>query len=176
MASFGDKAQMSTQVKGISRPMTVLVVSPDDQGREDLAGLLRSTAGSELQVDVASGVADSLRLFHKNHPDLMLISTAQLSGIGAEIASYVRSSEGNRHTGLIFVDGPADDDAAQSVACLEMGADDFVRRGTTAAELMARIRQSQITPAVLDRRTDRPGKYAAVQSQICRSAARLPQG
>ena len=140
MASFGDKAQMSTQVKGISRPMTVLVVSPDEQGREALAGLLRSTAGSELQVDVASGVADSLRLFHKNHPDLMLISTAQLSGIGAEITSYVRSSEGNRHTGLIFVDGPADDDAAQSVACLEMGADDFVRRGTTAAELMARIR------------------------------------
>jgi len=131
---------MSPWVKIISRPQTVLVVDPDQQGCEDLASLLRNTGGPELHIAKAAGVADALRQFHKNHPDLILISTTQLHSLSAEIANYVRASEGNRHTGLIFVGDSLQSDQDQSVSCLEMGADDFLRKDTTAAEIIARVR------------------------------------
>src|SRR6185369_12540743 len=76
--------------------------------------------------------------------DLILLSTDALATFGRDIAAAVREEEGLRHTGLIFIDhgsraGDSDDDSL-SVTCLEMGADDFLRRGASASELMARVR------------------------------------
>ena len=131
---------MSSLVKITTRPQAVLVVNPDLQGREKLISLLRNANGPALHITEAAGVADALSQFHKHHQDLILISATQLPSIGAEIAKYVRASEGNRHTGLIFVDDSLQGDQEQILSCLEMGADDFLRKDTTAAEIIARVR------------------------------------
>ncbi len=58
--------------------------------------------------------------------------------------------EGVRHTGIIFVDRQGGDDGAHTVSCLEMGADDFVRPGSTDEELMARMRSVLRLKAMTD--------------------------
>jgi diguanylate cyclase (GGDEF)-like protein len=121
--------------------MKVLIVNPDDGDRAALVRLVQDGAApGELALSEASSAADALRLFRKDHPDLILLSTHDLSRVGREIAATVRAGESLRHTGIIFIDGRPKDDSSLSVECLEMGADDFLRHGCTAAELMARLR------------------------------------
>ncbi len=125
----------------LSRKMTVLVVDPDRGHRLSMLDTLtQEAADGELEFLTAESVEQALALFHERHPDLLLISTAQLEQLGLELAMRVRAAEGSRHTGIVFVDHRSKDDGTLSVECLEMGADDFLRQGATAAEVMARLR------------------------------------
>lgn len=121
--------------------MRVLVVGPDASERQETVGRLRTAASAgEIAVHEAESVDCAMEIFQRQHPDLLLISTTGLDGCGRVIARKVRQCEGVRHTGIIFVDRRGGDEGAQTVSCLEMGADDFVRPGTSDAEFMARMR------------------------------------
>ncbi len=127
--------------RGISRKMTLLVVDPDQGHRRGmLETLAKEAVDGELEFLTADSVEQAMALFRERHPDLLLISTAQLDQLGLELAMRVRAAEGTRHTGIVFVDHRPKDDGTLSVECLEMGADDFLRQGATAAEVMARLR------------------------------------
>jgi diguanylate cyclase (GGDEF)-like protein len=131
--------------------MKVLVIEPDQQDRERLLRVLAEpTAPSEAATALAgaqawsilsaSAVDEAMRLFHSHHPDLILLSTNEVETIGREVCCKVRETEGNRHTGIIFIDSRSADDSTLSVQCLEMGADDFLRKGCSPMELIARVR------------------------------------
>lgn len=123
------------------RQMRVLIVDPDDQDRQSVARVLAESAlPGEFEVVTVSGTSGAMAEFRSAHPDLILISTSDFSGVGREIARAVRESEGLRHTGIIFINHQSRDDSTLSVECLEMGADDFLRHGCTSQELMARVR------------------------------------
>ncbi len=127
--------------RSISRKMTLLVVDPDQGHRRGmLETLANEAAEGELEFLTADSVEQAMAIFRERHPDLLLISTAELDQLGLELAMRVRAAEGTRHTGIVFVDHRPKDDGTLSVECLEMGADDFLRQGATAAEVMARLR------------------------------------
>jgi len=85
---------------------------------------------------------DSKDLFKDYHPDLYLIDVRQEYSF--ELCSYVRESEGNRHTGIIFShsrDQIMDTAGSEKlVECLEIGADDFIRIQSSSKELVARTK------------------------------------
>lgn len=105
-----------------------------------LETLAREAESGELEFFTADTVEQAMAIFRERHPDLLLISTRELDQVGLELAMRVRAAEGTRHTGIVFVDHRPKDDGTLSVECLEMGADDFLRQGATAAEVMARLR------------------------------------
>ncbi len=124
-----------------SRTMLLLVVDPDPTHRLHLlATLAQEAQPGELKLIEADDVDSAMAAVATRHPDLLLISTSQLSDLGLELTMRVRAGEGRRHTGIVFVDHRPKDDGELSVECLEMGADDFLRQGATAAEVMARLR------------------------------------
>lgn len=132
---------MKSQRLAISRWMRVLVVGPDATERRETMGRLHDAIlTGEIEVWDASSVETAMHVFKTYHPDLVLISTRGIDSFGRVVARRIRQNEGVRHTGIIFVDRQGGDDGAHTVSCLEMGADDFVRPGSSDEELMARMR------------------------------------
>ncbi len=123
------------------RQMKVLVVEPHDQDRAHLVQILRQHAtAAEFDILETRTSEDTLATFQASHPDLILISCHDVQSAGRHICRTVRETENSRHTGIVFIDSRSADDSTLSVQCLEMGADDFLRRGCSPQEVMARVR------------------------------------
>ena len=128
-------------VRSTLRAMKVLVVGPTNNERLRIMDILVGLATpGELELEEAHTKEAALAKFRRDHSDLILVSTDAMESLGREIASAVREEEGIRHTGLIFIDHGSTNDDSLSVMCLELGADDFLRHGASASELMARVR------------------------------------
>lgn len=140
-AGNGAKDLVETPRRNMHRQMKVLVLEPDTLERARLLQVLakHAAAGEYLLLQAAS-VSESLALFKTEHPDLILVCAHDIDAIGRELCKAIRAQEGNRHTGIVFIDSRSVDDSTLSVECLEMGADDFLRRDCSPAELMARIK------------------------------------
>lgn len=131
--------------------MRVLVVGPDPRERLETMGRLHdATVTGEIEVRDAGSVENAMQIFQTHHPDLLLISTRGIESFGRIVARRIRQNEGVRHTGIIFVGRQGGDEGEQTVSCLEMGADDFVRPGTSDQELMARMRSVLRLKAMTD--------------------------
>lgn len=123
------------------RQMKVLVLDPDDRERARWLDVLSQHATpGEFQLFAAASALEALVSFTSDHPDLILIGVSDIENVGREVCRRVRETEGQRHTGIIFLDSRSADDSTLSVECLEMGADDFLRNGCTPAELLARVK------------------------------------
>lgn len=124
----------------VHRHVTILVMSPHVDERQRLQALLQTNADPAATLLISGTVDDAMRLFKKHHPDLVIISADDLKTVGADLCDQVRTTEVNRHTGIIFIDRRCVDDGTLSVECLEMGGDDFLRHTCSAEELRARVR------------------------------------
>jgi len=122
------------------RAMHVLVVDPDTAGRGAAITTIKQTRHpGGMRISVASGVAEAMLAFKREHPDLVFMQGSDFFHAGMEIIRAIRATEETRHTGIIFASTKDTDDAARSVICLEAGADDYLRSGYTSAEVVARI-------------------------------------
>jgi diguanylate cyclase (GGDEF)-like protein len=124
----------------VHRQVTILVMSPHAEERQRLEALLQGHAEMPSILLAASTVEDAMNLFRQHHPDLVIISADDLKTVGADLCDQIRTTEVNRHTGIIFIDRRAVDDGTLSVECLEMGGDDFLRHTCGTEELRARVR------------------------------------
>jgi two-component system response regulator MtrA len=110
-----------------------ILVVDDDAALAEMLGIVLEAHGFE-----ASFVADgnrALRAFRDVRPDLILLDL-MLPGLdGIEVCRQIRESSG---TPIIML--TAKSDTGDVVAGLEAGADDYVIKPFTPAELVARIR------------------------------------
>ncbi len=123
------------------RPNRILVVSVEPSERQRLISVIEGASHkNEFEIIEARSAGESIVLFRNSHPDLIILSAVDIRKLGIDVCRQVRREEGQRHTGVIFVAAQTLDDEQLGVECLELGADDFVKPGFTAAEFVARIR------------------------------------
>lgn len=110
-----------------------ILVVDDDAALAEMLGIVLSAHGFE-----ASFVADgsrALRAYRDVHPDLILLDV-MLPGLdGIEVCRRIREASG---TPIVML--TAKSDTGDVVAGLEAGADDYIVKPFTPAELVARIR------------------------------------
>jgi two-component system, OmpR family, response regulator RegX3 len=124
-----------------SRPL-VLVVDDEESYRQALAsGLSREGFAVELAADGH----EALRLFHRVHPDLVLLDVMLPDQSGVELCQRMRALA---PVPIIMV--TARDSEVDVVLGLELGASDYVAKPFRLRELVARMR------AVLRRGTTTP--------------------
>ena len=144
------------------RPL-VLVVDDEESYRQALAsGLSREGFAVELAADGH----EALRLFHRVHPDLVLLDLMLPDQSGVELCQRMRALA---PVPIIMV--TARDSEVDVVLGLELGASDYVAKPFRLRELVARMR------AVLRRGLDQPGaprRSAAVRAGPSRH--RAPRG
>jgi two-component system KDP operon response regulator KdpE len=124
----------------------VLVVDDDPAIRESLSNELR--AGGYTTVIAADG-REGLRLFETRVPDVVLTDLAMPRSDGFALISSIRATS---RTPVIVLSVRGND--PDKIRALDLGADDFVTKPFSVAELMARIRAqlrrtSAATPAAL---------------------------
>lgn len=114
-----------------SRPL-VLVVDDEESYRQALvSGLSREG----FTVEVASDGHEALRLFHRVHPDLVLLDVMLPDQSGVELCQRMRALA---PVPIIMV--TARDSEVDIVLGLELGASDYVPKPFRLRELVARMR------------------------------------
>ncbi|MDR1264150.1 MAG: response regulator transcription factor [Propionibacteriaceae bacterium] len=112
----------------------LLLVEDSDDLRETLAFLLRREGH---QVRTATDGAEALRAVAESEPDLILLDLMLPQVLGTEVCRQVRS-----HSDVPIIVLTAKNSEADIVIGLELGADDYVTKPFSTAELLARIRSA----------------------------------
>jgi len=113
-------------------PRSLLVVEDDDQLRQVIVDALSTICPLVRQ---ASTLSDGMQLCAEDEPDLVLLDLGLPDGDGSELLVRLRTITA---VPLIVLSGR--DDEEQKVALLDAGADDFIMKPCSAAELVARVK------------------------------------
>ena len=119
----------------------ILLIEDEESISEPLASALERDG---FDVVVAATAAQGRERFHAEAPDLVLLDVMLSDGDGKDVLREIRSAS---RTPVIMVTARGEE--LERVLWLELGADDYVTKPFSAAELAARVR------AVL-RRVDAP--------------------
>ena len=125
-----------------SEPLTILVVD-DEPAWVGALGAVLGRAGHRIVA--AYDGDEALRRFRSEHVDAVLLDLAMPGLDGAEVCRQIRSES---DVPILIVSGERDRSVPAEL--LDLGADDYVRKGIPSPELLARIR------AVVRRRSARP--------------------
>lgn len=110
----------------------ILVVDDDPAIRESLERELRASGYTTAS---ASDGADGVRVFETHAPDLVLTDLSMPRSDGFELISAIRATA---RTPILVLSVRGND--ADKIRALDLGADDFVTKPFSVAELLARIR------------------------------------
>lgn len=114
---------------------TILVVDDERAVRSLFATVLRRS-GFEA-IEVASG-AEALATIGQRRVSAMLLDSRMPEMDGVEVLAKLRADERTRTLPVIFVTGEGEVD--RRVRALEAGADDYLAKPVSTAELIARVR------------------------------------
>lgn len=153
-------AAPSSTRQGRDRRLIVLVVDDEESYRQALSSGL---AQEGFAVELAADGHEALRLFHRVHPDLVLLDVMLPDQSGVELCQRMRAAA---PVPIIMV--TARDSEVDIVVGLEVGAADYVAKPFRLRELVARMR------AVLRRGapTPAPQDEVLIQGPVRLDAAR----
>jgi two-component system KDP operon response regulator KdpE len=112
--------------------LRVLVVEDD----REIRALMQSTLTVEgFEVQTAASVSEARAMLHHALPDIMVLDLGLSDGDGATLVQEVR-----KHHALPILVVSARHQEAQKIQLLDAGADDYLTKPFSVAELLARIR------------------------------------
>lgn len=129
--------------------MSQILIADDNQ---DIVDILKRFAEKEdLKADVAFDGQQALELFEKNDYDLILLDIMMPKKDGYEVCRTIRKTS---MVPIIMITAKGED--YEKIMGLDLGADDYIVKPFSVAEVMARIR------AVLRRIEKKPDQNAAL--------------
>ena len=114
---------------------TILVVDDDPAIREMVKLAL---TGGGYQVQEAGNALDARQAVSNKAPDLILLDWMMPGQSGFDFASALRRDPAHKHIPVIML--TARDQEEDKVSSLEAGADDYIAKPFSVAELLARIK------------------------------------
>jgi len=131
--------------------LTVLLVEDERSIAEPFAGALEREG---FEVVIAPTAREAIELFHRHSPSLVLLDVGLPDGDGREVCRALR-----RESAVPIIMLTARGTETDRIVGLELGADDYVVKPFSSAEVVARIR------AVL-RRAGRPGAEPGLPASV----------
>jgi len=121
--------------KGMSQAKRILVVDDEESTRLLLERILESIPA--LEVTLADGSEEALRLAAGRTYDLILLDLLMPGIGGIEVLSRIRSSTPNKATPVIIVSVMSDQDTR--IVCQSLGARDYVVKPIDRTALLAAV-------------------------------------
>ncbi|NLJ65385.1 MAG: response regulator transcription factor [Christensenellaceae bacterium] len=113
--------------------MSRILIADDNKDIVDI--LKRFAAKENLQVDVAYNGEEALDLFNKNEYDLILLDIMMPKKDGYQVCKSIRRES---MVPIIMITAKGED--YEKIMGLDLGADDYIVKPFSVAEVMARIR------------------------------------
>ncbi|WP_321396717.1 EAL domain-containing protein [Emcibacter sp.] len=115
--------------------MNILLVDDDIVDREHVKRTLKRT-DAQCEVAEATTVEDGLKLFHKQHFDVVLLDYKMPQRDGIEMLLELRTVPKEVSTAIVMMSNSEDEEIAQE--CLKAGAQDFLVKGEINATRLRR--------------------------------------
>lgn len=112
--------------------MPTVLIADDDPALLDVVSMLLEASG--YSVEATRSGAETLDRWPRTHPDLVIVDL-HMRGGGTELVKTIA-----KDTSVPVIVLSADDQVEVMVAALDAGAEDYVTKPFSAAELLARIR------------------------------------
>jgi two-component system, OmpR family, response regulator RegX3 len=116
----------------MSNRRAILLIEDESSISQPLASALRQEG---FDVKTADSAASGLESFRSQAPDLVLLDVMLPDGDGKDVLREIR---GSSHTPVVMLTARGEE--VDRVVGLELGADDYVTKPFSAAELVARMR------------------------------------
>jgi two-component system KDP operon response regulator KdpE len=116
----------------VTIPATILLVDDDPAIRDSLERELRAAGYAVVR---ASDGLEGIHAFDTHPPNLVLSDLSMPRADGFELITAIRAKA---HTPIVVLSVRGDD--ADKIRALDLGADDFVTKPFSVAELLARVR------------------------------------
>jgi len=149
--------------------MRVLVADDDRVGATLLA---HSLAHLNLDVEVAHDGEDAWRVIEQGRVTMAIVDWVMPGADGLELCRRIRRTEARAHMHVILV--TARGDAADVVAGLDAGADDYLVKPFNPEELRARVRVGVRMLTLQDRVAERLRELQAALSKVKQLSGLLP--
>ena len=112
--------------------MSTVLIADDDPALLDAVSMLLEASGYE--VHAARSAVETLDRWPRTHPDLLILDL-HMPGGGVELVKTISND-----TSIPVIVLSADDQESVKVAALDAGAEDYITKPFSAAELLARVR------------------------------------
>ncbi|MCC7440676.1 MAG: response regulator transcription factor [Bdellovibrionales bacterium] len=132
-------------------PQTALIIEDEKDMRE----LLRSTLAGQFHVLTAGTGEEAVRIARRERPAVILMDLVMPEKDGYSACQLLRSAGETADIPLIVVSGMNDE--VNRIRAFQDGADDFIAKPFTRAELLARV----------DAKVNRVARLKALQKTLC---------
>jgi DNA-binding response OmpR family regulator len=154
------------RAKAMSADPVILLVEDEQSIAEPFAGALRREGFSPV---LAPTVAEALRCFEEREPDAVVLDVGLPDGDGRELCVQLR-----RRSGVPIIMLTARGTETDKIVGLELGADDYVVKPFSSAEVIARLRAILRRAATTRTPTQPPTlRFGALQLEPAARIARL---
>ena len=120
----------------MNKPKSTILVVEDEPAQREV--LIYNLAADGFDVLSASSGDEALMMFEESSPDLILLDWMLPGVSGIEICRRLKSRSAMRHVPIIMMSARSDE--SDRVRGLDTGADDYVVKPFSIAELIARVR------------------------------------
>lgn len=144
-----------SSVSHMSRP---LLLVEDEPSLSEAMGY--SLVREGYRVEVATDGSQAIASFRANSPQLVLLDLMLPQMSGMDVCKLIRSES---TVPILIV--TAKDAEADKIACLEMGADDYITKPFSMMELISRVR-AHLRRAALSEPLEDPSTFSAGPVQI----------
>ena len=121
---------------GGRQPLILLV---DDEVDVSLVARTRLEVNG-FAVMTAEDGEQALARFHERRPDLVLLDLRMPRMDGCQVCQVLKSDPDSRSVPIIMFSASSSQTLGMERKCMELGADDYIRKPYSAEELMAKIR------------------------------------
>ncbi len=116
-----------------------ILLADDEQDIALVARMRLEVSGYE--VATAADGAEAIERFESFQPDLVLLDLRMPKLDGYQVCRMLKSNPATRSVPVIIFSASSSQALALERKCLELGADDFVRKPYSSEELLAKVRR-----------------------------------
>jgi two-component system alkaline phosphatase synthesis response regulator PhoP len=117
-----------------------LILLADDEEDVSLVARTRLEVNGFEVVTAADG-AEALDRFRERRPDLVLLDLRMPRMNGYEVCQVLKTDPATRDVPVIIFSASSSQSQELERRCLELGADDYIRKPYNAEQLVARVRK-----------------------------------
>jgi CheY-like chemotaxis protein len=131
-------ADPSAPASSAQRPRPLVLLADDEADILLVAKTRLEVSG--FDVESAEDGAEALARFHARRPDLVLLDLRMPKMDGCQVCQVLKSDPGTSSVPVVIFSASSSKSQEMERECLELGADDYIRKPYSAEELIAKVR------------------------------------